>query len=55
MSSVFKFWNEDNLPPSDIKLAGQLGFVSNAVGRLGFGALSDAIGFKKTYFMVMCL
>lgn len=55
MSGVFLFFNRGHIPDHDLTLAGQLGFVFNAIGRICFGALSDVIGFKKTYLIVMVL
>ena len=55
MSAEFKFFNGAYLPDAVLDLAGQLGFIFRACGSLGFGALSDRIGFKRTYFIVMVL
>jgi nitrate/nitrite transporter NarK len=54
ISGLFKAFNT-HLPASVLNTAGQLGFIFNAVGRVSFGALSDKIGFKKTYLIVMVL
>ena len=55
MASIFKFLNEGYISTDELNLAGSLGFIANAAGRIGFGALSDKIGFRKTYAIVLTI
>ena len=48
MSSIFKSFNLGYISTPALNLAGSLGFVADAIGRIGFGAMIDAVGFKKT-------
>ena len=38
-----------------LNLAGTLGFIVNFLGRIGFGAVFDKYGFKKTFTVIMVL
>ena len=55
MASIFKTLNEGYIKVTYLNLAGSLGFISNALGRIGFGVLFDLIGFKKAYFIVLTI
>jgi MFS transporter, OFA family, oxalate/formate antiporter len=55
VASVYKTTAQDFISDHTLTTAGAIGSVCNGGSRIGWATLYDHYGFKKVYFVLLCL